>query len=211
VDTNTFYIVPDEKYLLDDYTRFLTMEEVFREYVHSTSVVRNRDNFHIYLYDLPGKIFFEDAPLTLIDGVPFFNFNEIISQDPMKIRRIDLVNRQYAMGYLTYSGILNLTTYHGDLDGIELDPHVIVLDYPGMPEERQFFSPQYETELQINSRMPDYRNTLYWAPGMKSGSDGKAQVSFYSSDLPGKYVLVAQGLSGKGEAGSQIRFFKVKK
>jgi len=211
VDTNTFYIVPDEKYLLDDYTRFLTMEEVFREYVHSTNVVRNRDNFHIYLYDLNNKRYFEDAPLILIDGVPFFSFNEIISQNPMKIKQIDLVNRQYAMGYLTYSGILNITTYHGDLDGIELDPRVNVLDYPGMPEERQFFSPQYDTELQINSRMPDYRNTLYWAPGMKSGSDGKAQVSFYSSDLPGKYVLVAQGLSNKGEAGSQIRFFDVKK
>ena len=54
----------------------------------------------------------------------------------MKIKQIDLVNRQYAMGYLTYSGILNITTYHGDLDGIELDPHVIVLDYPGMPSVR---------------------------------------------------------------------------
>ncbi|HEY4967136.1 MAG TPA: hypothetical protein VII28_12090, partial [Puia sp.] len=32
VDTNPFYIVPDEKYLLDDYVRFQTMEEVFREY-----------------------------------------------------------------------------------------------------------------------------------------------------------------------------------
>jgi hypothetical protein len=211
VDTNTFYIIPDEKYLLDDYTRFLTMEEVFREYVHSTSVVRNRDNFHIYLYDLTARLFFEDAPLILIDGVPFFNFNEIISQNPMKIKQIDLINRQYAMGYKTYSGVLNMTTYHGDLDGIELDPHVIVLDYPGIPEERQFFSPQYETELQINSRMPDYRNTMYWAPGVKSGSDGKAQVSFYSSDLPGKYALVIQGLSNKGEVGHQIRFFDVKK
>jgi hypothetical protein len=211
VDTNTFYIVPDEKYMLDDYTRFITMEEVIREYVHSTNVVRRKDNFNIYLYDLNDSKFFEDAPLMLIDGVPFFNFNAVISQNPMKIKRLDLVNRQYALGYLTYPGILNMTTYHGDLDGIELDPHVIVLDYPGIQEERQFFSPQYETELQINSRMPDYRSTLYWTPAMKSGPDGKAQFSFYSSDLPGKYVLVAQGLSSKGEAGSQIGFFNVKK
>ena len=33
IDTNAFYAPPDEKYLLDSYTRFTTMEEVLREYV----------------------------------------------------------------------------------------------------------------------------------------------------------------------------------
>ena len=211
VDGRPFYTVPDEKYLLDDYVRFQTMEEVFREYVHSLNVVRRKENFQIYLFNRTEETVFQDEPLILIDGVPFFYTNELIHQDPLKIRRIDLINREYALGNHTYPGIINLTTYHGDLEGIALDPHAVVLDYPGIPEKREFFQRRYETEEQVNSRIPDYRTLLYWSPQVKSGMDGKSQLNFYSSDLPGKYAVVLQGLSEKGVPGSQVVFFNVKK
>jgi hypothetical protein len=106
---------------------------------------------------------------------------------------------------------MNLTTYHGDLEGIVLDPHAIVLDYPGIPGKREFFERRYETEELVNSRMPDYRTLLYWSPQVKSGIDGKKQISFYTSDLPGKYAVVLQGLSDKGVPGSRVVYFTVKK
>ena len=211
VDTNPFYIVPDEKYLLDDYIRFQTMEEVLREYVHSLNVVRRQDNFQLYLINRPENVVFPDEPLILIDGVPFFYTNELIHQDPMKIKRLDLITREYALGYHTYEGIINLTTYHGDLDGIVLNPHAVVLDYPGIPERREFFERQYATEEQINNRMPDYRTLLYWSPEIKSDAEHKNQMSFYSSDIPGKYALVVQGLSKSGLPGSHVVYFTVKK
>jgi hypothetical protein len=211
VDTNPFYIVPDEKYLLDDYARFQTMEEVLREYVHSQNVVRRKNNFQLYLFNRPENSLFPDEPLILIDGVPFFYTNELIQQDPLKIKRLDLINRQYALGYHTYEGIINLTTYHGDLDGIVLNPHAVVLDYPGIPEKREFFAPKYETEEQISSRMPDYRTLLYWSPEITFDAEQKKQISFYTSDLPGKYVLVVQGLSKQGLPGTQEFYFTVKK
>ncbi|HEY4936975.1 MAG TPA: hypothetical protein VII44_10360, partial [Puia sp.] len=84
-------------------------------------------------------------------------------------------------------------------------------DYPGIPEAREFFAPKYETELAINSRMPDYRTLLYWSPQIKSGANGEKQLSFYTSDIPGKYALVVQGLTDSGVPGSQLIFFTVKK
>jgi hypothetical protein len=209
-DTNSFYVDPDEKYFLDDYTRFLTMEEVLREYVRSVSVTNKRNKFQLYAVDNPHKILFESEPLVLIDGVPFFDANELFLQDPKKVRRLDLINREYALGNQTFSGIVNVTTYHGDLDGIQMNPHATVLDYPGIPEQREFFSPVYETEKQINTRMPDYRTLLYWAPDISSGVQGKKQVNFYTSDLPGKYAAVVQGISENGEPGGNVIIFTVK-
>jgi hypothetical protein len=211
VDTNSFYVVPDEKYILDDYTRFITMEEVIREYVKSSKLMKKRNNFYLNLFDLPHDAFFSDEPLILIDGVPFFNTDEFFQQDPKKIRRLDLVNREYAVGDQSFDGILNATTYQGDLDGIQLNAHATILDYPGIPEQREFFSPKYETEKQINSHLPDFRTLLYWSPEMISGADGKTGAAFYSSDLPGKYAVVVQGLSESGVPGSQVIFFNVKK
>jgi hypothetical protein len=211
VDTNPFYIVPDEKYLLDDYVRFQTMEEVLREYVHSLNVVRRRDNYQLYLFNRPQNEVFTDEPLILIDGVPFFYTNELLHQDPLKIKRLDLINRQYALGYHTYEGIINLTTFHGDLDGIILNPRALVLDYPGIPERREFFERQYTTEEQISSRMPDYRTLLNWSPEIELDANQKRRISFYTSDLSGKYALVVQGLSQTGVPGNKVVFFTVKK
>jgi hypothetical protein len=210
VDTNSFYVEPDEKYFLDNYTRFQTMEEVIREYVISTNVVQKRNKFQLYLANKPQREFFDDEPLILIDGVPFFDANELFQQDPVKIRRLDLMNREYSIGYQYFNGVVNVTTYKGDLNGIQLNSHPSVLDYPGIPEQREFFSPAYETEDQINSRIPDYRTVLYWSPQIMT-DDQKKSILFYSSDIPGKYAAVVMGLSKMGLPGSQVVFFEVKK
>ncbi|HET7002684.1 MAG TPA: hypothetical protein VFI33_15275 [Puia sp.] len=211
VDTNSFYVEPDEKYYLDNYTRFQTMEEVIREYVVSTNVVQRRNRLQLFLANKPQREFFDEAPLILIDGVPFFDANELFQQDPIKIRRIDLINREYAIGYQSFNGIISVTTYKGDLNGIRLNSHPIVLDYPGIPEKREFFSPKYETEDQINSRMPDYRTLLYWSPRILMGNENKKTLNFYTSDLPGNYAAVIMGLSEAGIPGTQTVCFKVKK
>jgi len=211
VDTNSFYVEPDEKYYLDNYTRFQTMEEVIREYVVSTSVVLKRNRFQLFLANKPQREFFGDEPLILIDGVPFFDANELFQQDPMKIRRIDLINREYAIGNQYFNGVVNVTTYKGDLNGIRLNTHPMVLDYPGIPERREFFSPKYETEDQINSRMPDYRTLLYWSPRILTDKQNRKIMNFYTSDLPGRYAAVIMGLSESGIPGTQTVYFSVKK
>jgi hypothetical protein len=187
------------------------MEEVLREYVTSVDVLRKRDKFQLLVYNYPLKEFFRSPPLILIDGVPVFDPNRLFHQDPLKVRRIDLITREYFLGYQILDGVVNCTTYHGDLDGFDMDPHATVLDYPGIPGQREFFTPVYETEQAVSSRMPDFRTLLYWSPQIKTGLDGKNQISFYTSDLPGKYAMVVQGLTEKGEPGSRVVFFTVKK
>lgn len=211
VDTNSFYVEPDEKYYLDNYTRFQTMEEVVREYVVSSSVVQKRNRFHLFLANKPQREFFGIEPLILIDGVPFFDSNELFQQDPMKIRRLDLMNREYAIGNQNFNGIVNVTTYKGNLDGIRLNTRPVILDYPGIPEQREFFSPKYETEEQINSRLPDYRTLLFWSPRILTDKQNKTTLDFYTSDLPGEYAAVIMGLSNSGEPGIQTVYFSVKK
>jgi hypothetical protein len=211
VDTSSFYVHPDEGYSLDDFTRFQTMEEVIREYVVSTNVVKRKDKFHLYVFDNALRKFFSDEPLILLDGVPVFESDKLFRQDPLKIRRLELIAGEYFLGYLPFNGIINCKTYHGDLDGFEMDPHATVLDYPGIPVQRQFFAPQYETEQQVNSRVPDFRTLLYWSPSIKTDASGKGKLSFYTSDLPGKYAVVVQGITANGESGRQVIYISVRK
>ena len=211
IDTTSFYSDPDERYYLDSFTRFQTMEEVIREYVVSTNVTHHREKFQLRLVNKPQMQFFGDPPLILIDGVPFFEPDDLFQQDPVKIRRLDLVNREYSLGYRYFYGVISLTTYRGDLNGIRMNPRATVFDYPGIPEQREFFSPVYETEDQVNSRMPDFRTLLYWSPEIKTDQKKGKSIQFYASDIPGKYVAVIMGITTNGEPGSQVIYFTVKK
>ncbi len=211
IDSTAFYGPPDRKYFLDDYTRFTTMEEVMREYVSGVSLRKHRQKFHFRVMNDPYHAFFEDDPLVLLDGVPVFDADKIINMDPLKLKKIEVMNKKYFLGPLVASGIVSYSTYKGDLEGFQLDPSALVLEYEGMQLQREFYSPVYETEKQINSRMPDFRDLLYWSPDIRTDKDGKKQLAFYTSDQPGRYMAVLQGLSAGGKAGSKTFFFDVVK
>jgi hypothetical protein len=201
-DSSAFYGTPYKTYKLDDFTRFTTMEEDLREYVSEDNIVNTRGNFHIKVLNHKG--FLDGDPLVLVDGVPVFNINKIFTIDPLKVRRLEVVPFRYYYGPSEEEGIFSFTTYKGDLGGVELDPRAIVVDYEGMQLHREFYSPTYDSEAQVASRIPDFRNVLYWTPEVSG------PVSFYTSDQPGKYVGVVQGLTANGDAGSQYFMFEVK-
>jgi hypothetical protein len=210
-DTTAFYGKADKTYFLDDYTRFTTMEEVMREYVTEVLVRKSEREFHFRVSNTPYKLFFETDPLVLIDGVPVFDINKIISFDPLKIKKMDIVTRKYYYGNMTYSGIVSYSTYNGDLGGFQLDPSALIVEYQGLQLQRQFYSPVYETKIQQENRLPDFRNVLLWSPQMRTDKNGQQELSFYTSDLPGSYIIFIQGITSEGLCGSTSTTFIVKK
>lgn len=211
LDSTAFYGQPDKKYFLDDYTRFSTMEEVMREYVEAILVKKQRGKFHINMMDFTWHDFFNTDPLVLLDGLPVFDLDKIFAFDPLKVKKVELVNREYFLGPIAASGIISYSTYKGDLAGFQLDPNAVILEYEGLQLEREFYSPVYDSPKQVQSRMPDYRTVLYWSPDANTNQNGRKQLSFYTSDKPGKYILFIQGITADGKSGSQLIKFEVTK
>jgi len=69
----------------------------------------------------------------------------------------------------------------------------------------------YETAAQSGSRIPDLRNLLSWSPDILTDEQGRKQLSFYTSDLPGHYAVVIQGISATGQPARITSTFSVKK
>jgi hypothetical protein len=209
IDSTGFFGTPYKTYKLDDFTRFTTMEEVLREYIREVFVVRKEKRYHIEVISERG--FLEGDPMVMLDGVPIFNIDKVIAIDPLKVRKLDVIRDRYYWGPSDEEGILSYTTYKGDLGGVELDPHAVVLDYEGLQLQRVFYSPVYDTEKQAASRVPDFRNVLYWNPSITTTGQAGQQISFYTGDREGQYIGVIQGLTADGAAGSQYIKFEVKK
>ena len=206
IDTSAFYGKPYKTYKLDDFTRFTTMEEDLREYVSEDNIVNSRGHFHIKVLNDRG--FLDSDPMVLVDGIPVFNIDKVIAIDPLKVKKLEVIRERYFYGPSDEEGVFSFTTYKGDLGGIDLDPHAVVIDYEGLQFKREFYSPVYDTQAQATSRIPDFRNLLYWSPAVSASGNGS--VSFYTSDLPGKYIGVVQGITASGAAGSQSFMFDVK-
>jgi hypothetical protein len=209
-DTSHFYGDADYSYLLDDYTRFTTMEEVLREYVREINVNHMHGRMHAKFLDEPRRQFFDDDnDLVLLDGIPVPD-DRIFNYDPLKIRKLEVIPRQYFLGPSVFNGIASFTTYKGDYDGLELDPHSLLIDYEGLQMRREFYAPVYATEEQAASPQPDFRDLLFWTPDIHTNRQGKKEYDFYTSDLPGRYVAIIQGITKEGSAGSKYVFFDVK-
>jgi len=210
-DTSAFYADPDDRYVLDNYTRFTTLEEIIREYVQGVNISKTAGKFSLVVSDKISQARLNGTPLVLIDGVPVFDIDKFINDyDPLKIYKLEVVKRKYFFGYKSFDGILAFTTYKGDLAGYELDRNAIVLNYEGLQLQRRFYSPEYENEEQLNNHLPDFRNLLYWNPEIKTNSQGNQEEEFYTSDLPGKYAMMVQGIDASGLTGCQLVLFEVR-
>jgi hypothetical protein len=205
IDSAKFFGNPYKTYLLDDYTRFATMEEVIREYVKEVFVSKRRNDFVLKVVGRYEGL--NENPLILLDGVPFLDANQLMLVNPNNVKKLDVVIDDYYYGAAIYDGILSFSSFKGDLAEADIHPRAVVLDYEGMQLQREFYSPVYETAAQVGSRLPDFRNLLFWSPNLES----KGQLNFYTSDVAGKYIGVIQGLSKAGVPGSKYFHFEVKK
>jgi hypothetical protein len=208
LDTAPFYITPDAKYNLDDYTRFTTMEEILREYVALVDIRKKEGKFHFGVFDLANNETFRTDPLILLDGNPVFDIEKFMLIDPLKLNKLEVLNRKYFLGSSSFNGILNWTSYKGDMAGYE-PANATIIDYEGLQLEREFYSPVYATDDQESNHIPDFRNVLQWSPNIKIAAGETKQINFYTSDVAGRYAVQVQGISRDGLCGNKVITFEV--
>jgi hypothetical protein len=211
IDSISFYGKPDEAYNLDDYTRFPVMEEVLREYVPGVVVRKKKDGFHFLVLDKVNKSLFREDPIVLLDGVPVFDIDKVMAFDPLKIKRLEIMDREYYDGILALPGIVSYFTYKNDLADFEVNPKALSLNYEGLQLHREFYSPRYENDKERNNHLPDQRSLLYWNPSVSTEKDKPAKIEFYTSDVIGSYQVTIQGMSADGSASSSSYTFTVSK
>lgn len=209
-DTSAFYGAPTEQYRLDDFTRFKVLEEVLREYVLGVAPRQRRDGLHFLVMDTPHHVLFQEDPLTLLDGVPLFDFKQLAAFDPLQIKHLAVLTNRYYYGSQSYSGIVSYSTYKNNFGSFQLPPRALLETYDGLQGQREFFAPHYDTPQQQQSPLADLRNLLYWNPNVKTQQNRDQQLEFYTSDQSGRYLVVVQGLAADGQSGSTSTVLEVK-
>lgn len=203
-----FFGQPEREYLLDDYTRFPTLEEVLREYVPEIAVRKNKGVYKQVVIDPSTNLGFINEPFILLDGTPILDVNRLMNIDPRQIRALQVVNKKYFYAGLSFDGLISYTSYNSDLGGYEITSGIMT-EYEIFNAEREFFSPVYDIVSKQTSQVPDTRTLLYWNPDVKVKQDGAKKLEFFSSDLSGTFKVVIHGITSQGFTGSTSITFNV--
>lgn len=196
-----FYGRPDNTILLSKYIELTSLREVVKEIIPGVSTVKKNDkiNFRLF-YQYMGKPY-ENNPLVLVDGVPVYDLEKVISINSKEMEKIDIFLTRYYISDIVMEGIIHFVTKKGTLDVIDLDRSAYRVEYDLLQNHNEFYSPDYSTDDQLNGHIPDFRNTLYWNPDVHTAA-GKTAVEFYSSDESGEYTITIEGITPDGRTGS---------
>lgn len=199
-DTVPAYGLPDKSYLLSDYVKFPLIKDVLAEYVFEVIVRKRESKFQLFTLNKVTQQFFESEPLILLDGVPIFDSDRIVTLQASQIKKLDVINRKIFYGAFVFSGIVSLTSHTGKISGSQMNPEAVVFDYVGLQRPQEFYVPLEEQSME--DRLPDFRNVLLWSPNIKTDVTGKCSITFSTSDLPGQYIGVINGITKNGLPGS---------
>lgn len=204
-----FYGKPDIELVLADYIKLPVMREVFFELMPGVFMKEKKGIYEISVFDPVDNRPFEKPPLLFVDGVVVKDPGVIAGLDPELVERIDAVKSRYFVGEYLFLGLVNVITKAGDFSNVPLPEQAVRLSWQAFGPVKSFSSPEYTDLIKKESRIPDFRNTLYWNPSVHTGNSGNTSVRFWASDFRSDYEVTIQGVSEKGELFSFRKRIKV--
>ncbi len=195
---SAFYGVPSVTTSLTDYIELPNMEEIIREIIPQVSLVKKDDQYGISI--AAGELAYsrDINSFCLVDGVPVRNQDNILKMNAQRVARIDVENRDVFVKEYKIGKIFSLITKDGDMGAFDFDKRIFRQSFQAYQPEIEFNSPDYSTNEIKNSRLPDFRNVLYWNPNVSFTDLNKTEIRFYTSDESAVYKVVVEGINQNG-------------
>jgi hypothetical protein len=207
-----FYGSPGYSYRTVDYVTLPDLEEFLFEIVPQVRVDEHGESKQLVVLDDRDEILYA-PPMILLDYVPVPELGNLLSVSPLMIDHVDVVNRIYVRGAITYGGIVSFISRRGDRAGTGIPAGSAFISFSGLSEPQETGSPDYEEALpgqgmpgqgmpgqgMPDQGMPDLRTTLYWAARYEVTPENGGSFAFYTSDETGEYTVMVRGMTSDGK------------
>ncbi|WP_439582258.1 TonB-dependent receptor plug domain-containing protein [Dyadobacter bucti] len=143
-------------------------------------------------------------PQFVLDGMPV-DKDLVTNLNVQDIESIDVLKGASAaiFGSRGGNGVISILTKRGNENydySQEIVPGVLISKIAGFNVPRDFYMPDYQVKKPQDNR-PDYRSTIYWAPMLKTGKDGKVKFQYFNTDAATRVDIRADVLSPAGIPG----------
>jgi len=193
-----FYGKPEIELIMDDFIRLPVMQEVFFELTPGVRLRQRRESYEMRILSPFTGNYYDEPATVLIDGVVINDMSVLANLDPEIVEKIDIVKTPYITGMMTHYGIVHVITKPGKFSNLALPDYAVKLPYRVAEPVPLFVSHDYSDTARRQSRIPDFRNTVYWNPLVRPDKSGKISVEFWTPDLAGDYLVEINGITTGG-------------
>lgn len=204
--TVPFYQPFTKEFLLDDFTRFPTLQETIIEIIDGLTLKKQKENYQFYLKDYDENTNLEVPSLVLVDGLYIQDLKELLDYKADIFSKISTVKGGYYYGSKLFNGIIALTTKENNYETKLSGDFIIRPNLLRPLPERICYAPKYDSNSNL-AKIPDYRYQLYWNT---TAALSETPIEFFTSDLDGIFEIKVQGYNDKNEYVEKTEYFEVK-
>lgn len=204
--TDAFYHPLEKRYVLDDYTRFPSWRETITEVILEMYTIKKSGKSSLYLHNPAVDLKNYGQPLILVDGLLIQDTDELYDYNPENIYAVELINYPYVYGSKTFAGVANIITKNNDYETKAKGDFFKKVELGRPAPSKVYFAPDYSAKNL--DRIPDYRHQLLWQPDV--ALDQAQTLSFFTSDVAGKFEINVQGFTQNGDPVSVKNYIEVK-
>lgn len=194
----------DAIFTADDFNTGLPLSSILQGRVAGV-IVRNQQAYSM-------RNLANSAPMAIVvDGLNMgadYNLDDYNSFDIESVEVLKPGPMTAIYGSQGTQGIILITSKRGGSVAYNrYAPGIITYSPGGYATIKEFYSPKYAS---LESLTNDYRTTVYWQPQLVTDAEGKANFTYYNTDVPGTYRMVIEGIDLQGNIARKVLTYQVK-
>jgi hypothetical protein len=149
----------------------------------------------------PNTPAYRSEPMLVIDNFPFFSgTGETVGDRLQLLNTADVEHVEVnsvvtsTTGAAGASGVINIFLNKGTP---EAKKTFLYAWQKGYDVPTRFYGPNYADDAEDHSQN-DWRSALYWNPTVRTSTTAGTSVTFFTSDLPGTYLVIVEGMTSDG-------------
>ncbi|TFV93362.1 hypothetical protein E4S40_13990 [Algoriphagus kandeliae] len=189
--------VADRTFMLDDYTRFESVETVIKEYVPMISVRTRKGLKEFRSINENGGVF-SGNPLMLVDGMPVFDSDQLASFNPKNFEKLEVLSRLFYLNDREFEGVMSFSSYQSNVGGFPLPSNAFFTQTPGIQIPVELLQPI----TAIPEDAGDYRSILFWSADKMSEMP---KTNSFTVTIPNLFVPFEVEVISKSPQGEEVR------
>lgn len=194
-----FFGEPYQTIKLNDYKKLDSISEYFYELIPTVHFSNKQGKYELYITNPETNFKLGDNPVVFIDGVYYPGLNELASLDHNRVKEINVVPKVYYYRDKTYDGIVSVKTNSSNFNQVKPLENMVRIIYSVTDSYPSFNAQNPDSSVVRQKRIPDLRSLLHWVGNVTYEKGDHKEISFYTSDISGEFVISIVGLTDTGE------------
>ncbi len=197
LDSEPFFGKPQITVYPMNFILLPNFEEISREILPRVRYKQTKSGCQIFVTDIENDIKSEH-PVVLLDGVPVIAQCDLFPLTSDDIRRVEIQSGYRVSGNFIYNGLIAVYTTDKYKTKKKEKDERISYSIPGYVNNETIYSIPGNDGSQSLTKLPDFRNQLYWNSGIQIKAGQSSNIDFYSSDEEGEYIIDVLGYTNTG-------------